>query len=311
MQFTIRASDGQSVRVESPNWMMAMGKAQALLDMDPAGMGRWVIETRPGGAVHVQDPVTGSSWDIEEFKSNIQVVASAASPKVEETPAPSPRRDDNFVAPTAPPPAFTMPSSRLSQPVAVPKTVLPTAPAAATTLSPQPAPQPAPPVVEEDEPESLAERLFDLSFDMMGASHKQAAVQALELILEFVPCEAASIVRGTINDPALTFLVASGPVGDKVIGRKIPFGQGIVGLCFDMKITLHVRDASKDERHESSVDRATGFESHEMLCCPIVDDMGRAFGVVELINPPEPFKLWHIETVETVARTLAGPLSAV
>ena len=109
--------------------------------------------------------------------------------------------------------------------------------------STQPKPSPAAPgptteTTEPDEPESLAERLFDLSFQIAGAPPDDAGRLALSILEEFIPCEAASVARGTLNDTSLHIIAASGPVGSRVQGMKIPFGQGIVGLCFDMGISV-------------------------------------------------------------------------
>lgn len=161
-----------------------------------------------------------------------------------------------------------------------------------------------------EEPEGLAERLFDLSFDIAGASSEEGAGLALKLIQEFVPCEAASVARGDLNDICLFIVAASGPVGDKMRGKKIPYGQGIVGLCFDMAITVQVDDVAHHKSHLAHIDRETGFQTRETLCVPIRDDMQRMFGVLQLINPANSFQDWHIECAETVARTLAGPLGA-
>ena len=160
------------------------------------------------------------------------------------------------------------------------------------------------------EPEGLAERLFDLSFDIAGASSEEGSKLALDLIQEFVPCEAASVARGGLNDTSLLIIVASGPVGDQLSGIRIPYGQGIVGLCFDMAITVQVDDVSHHKSHLSQIDQTTGFDTRATLCVPIRDDQQRMFGVLQLINPTNQFQDWHIECVETVARTLSGPLGA-
>jgi GAF domain-containing protein len=174
-------------------------------------------------------------------------------------------------------------------------------------MTPPPVPQPIIEEEEEEEPETLAERLFDLSFDIAEAAPGEAARLSLELIQEYVPCEAASIVRGTINDIALTFLAASGPVGGEIIGKRVPFGKGLIGLCFDMGLTVQINDVEHEKRHYSAMDQKTGFHTRSALCVPI-RDTGGSYGVIQLLNPPSNFTEWHIECVETVAGTLAGPL---
>jgi len=106
-------------------------------------------------------------------------------------------------------------------------------------------------------------------------------------------------------------VAASGPVADQVQGRKVPFGSGLVGLAFDIAGTLQVRDASSDSRHDADFDKSTGFETRGSLCVPVLTSDGRAFGVIQLLNPPgASFDTEQVDVVETVARTLATALDA-
>jgi putative methionine-R-sulfoxide reductase with GAF domain len=118
------------------------------------------------------------------------------------------------------------------------------------------------------------------------------------------------VARGTLNDTSLQIIAASGPVSEHVKGLTIPFGQGIVGLCFDMGFSIQVDDVSRHKSHLAKVDSQTGFLTRATLCVPIRDDSHRMFGVIQLINPKSDFLDWHIECAETVARTLSGPLAA-
>jgi adenylate cyclase len=77
-----------------------------------------------------------------------------------------------------------------------------------------------------------------------------------------------------------------------------------------MGLTVQVNDVAREERHYNDLDRQTGFQTRSSLCVPIRDEEGNAFGVIQLLNPKAAFSDWNIETVETVARTLVGPLGA-
>ena len=133
---------------------------------------------------------------------------------------------------------------------------------------------------------------------------------SLELILQVVPCEAGSVLRGSINDPSLKFVAAAGPVGDRLVGKELPFGEGIVGLCFDIGIAVQVNDVSSDERHFRAFDDATGFRTRDTLCVPIKNEHG-AFGAVQLINPAVAFETWQVDAVEQIVGTLATALSGI
>ena len=164
---------------------------------------------------------------------------------------------------------------------------------------------------EEEEEETLAERLFDLSMDLSMAEPDDACQLALDLALEFVDSDAGSVVRGSINDPALTFVAATGPVRDQIIGRQVPFGAGLVGLAFDVGGTLVVNDASSDSRHLDKIDQETGFHTMASLCVPVLTDDGHSYGVIQLLNQSgKGFSEQDVEVVETIAGTLANALRA-
>lgn len=248
---------GESVKVHAPNWMMAMSKAMAFMDIDPDSMGRWVAEPQDGSTVLVRDPQSGRTWK--------------ATPEGN----------------AAPPVPEALASSATAGPTL--------APAPATSLK---------------APDDLAERIFDLSFDITSQTPNVACSTALTLINEFVPCEASSVLRGTINDTALTFVAVNGPVAQDILGRKLPWGTGLVGTAFDLGISIQTSTEQSDA-HLKKVDSDTGFSTKAVLCVPVRNDTG-TFGVIQLLNPPGgKFLDWHIETVESVARTLAGALSTL
>ncbi len=164
--------------------------------------------------------------------------------------------------------------------------------------------------LKREEPESLAERIFDLSMDIATADIDEACGMALDIILEFVPSQAGSVARGTLNDPALVFVAARGPVADQIEGKEVGFGEGIIGMCFDMRGTLLVNDVASDTRHLDQLDRQTGFETLAVLCVPILDDENLGYVVIQLLNPPErAFNQGHVEIAESVAKILANSLA--
>ncbi len=170
-----------------------------------------------------------------------------------------------------------------------------------------PAPQPQHRAQEAEEDDDHIERLFELSGEIASASPDEACRAALRLVTQLVPCEAASIVRGTINDDALTFVAASGPVAAQIVGRKLPFGMGLSGLCFDLSIPVEVKEARGHEAHHAEFDRSTGFKTQGTLCVPVTDGALVA-GVIQLLNPPHGFDARTVLTLESIGRTLAGAL---
>lgn len=278
MEFTITAHNGDSVKSEAENWMVAIGKAFAFFEVEIEDVQRLTCSVSADGSVFVDGGDPTRSWMIRRVEQKIQVVAAARSARMEDIEPPRQKEKPKEVLPKTPPPQLTMP--------------------ARSTLR-----------KEVEDINALAERLFDLSMDIAVAEPDEACRMALDVIESFVPAEAMSIARGTLNDPCLTFVAASGPVSDRIIGRTIQFGEGIIGMAFDMGGTVQVRDAADHERHLHHMDSETGFSTQVALCVPITDDEGNSYGVIELLNPEgDQFSSQHVEAVETISRTLAGAL---
>lgn len=306
MEFTISATGGESVTVQSDNWMMALGKAISFFNLDPTLMGRWVITPGLSGVVHVEDPVIGKAWTVKPV-GVLKVVAiePTSLPPLDEDELDSPRTEDSGDDATIgePPPLLTMPMrSQLAPP------------------PPEPVHEPA--ITAEPagirrrntdmvvfSADNLAERLFDLSMELAGAPAETACEMALLLSCEMVPCEASSVARGSAADFHLTIAAATGPVADQLIGRKVPFGEGIVGLCFDARIPVQINDAQNDERHNTDFDQETGFITRDVLCVPVIGEDETVYGVIQLINPEVGIAPEHVDALVQIARTLASALA--
>lgn len=265
MEFTITSAAGDSVRVEAENWLAAMGRAVAFLDVDLRRVERLTCSTAPDGSVVVEDG--RRSWTIRTNGAELQVRVGGRS-KQETW---SPPATVISVAPEADlgldRPAVVMPESSLRR----------------------------------DE-RTLAEHLFELTTEVHSLSPAQAGERALDVILAFVRAEGCCVVRGTLNDPALEIVAARGPRAERVVGRRVGFGEGLVGMAFDMRDALVVPDVSPDTPH---VDLCEGSSLH-VLCVPLLDDEGGASGVVQLVNPADrPFPEASVTVVQVVARTLA------
>lgn len=314
VEFMVTASTGESVKVQSDNWMMAMGKAMNFFALDATSMGRWVITPGPKGEVSIEDPVRKASWTVRPLDMVVRVVAVRPTTEVplDDDDIPVRREPTGEIDPAdLPPPPLAMPTKSQLEAPAMPA---PT-PLLDDDEEWDPIAQVARPKVRRHETsgevfssESVAERLFDLSMDIAGAPPEEACQRALELALEFVPCEAGSVLKGTVADFELTIVAATGPIADQLRGRKIAYGTGLVGLCYDANTALQVNDAHKDARHLAEFDETYGFRTRDVLCVPVSNADG-IFGVIQLINPSAPFAEEQVIAVQTIAQTLASALS--
>ena len=65
---------------------------------------------------------------------------------------------------------------------------------------------------------------------------------------------------------------------------RIPSTAGIAGHCFQTGETLNIPDVYEDPRFLKTVDRATGYNTKNVLCMPLLGRSGQRLGAVELIN---------------------------
>ncbi len=277
LEFTITALNGDSVKIESDNWMTAMGKALAFFDIDILTAERLTCSPGKDGSVFIEVPGRSRSWMVRALAPEIQVRVSSTS---------APDREFEY---------------------------LPDSPVPTSDLSDGPPPELTMPVessLKKEDPEILAERLFDLSMDIAAADDDQACEFALALVMDFVRPAAASLARGTLNDSDMTIVSALGPMADSIRGGSVTFGEGLIGMAFDMRGTLMVNDVASDTRHLDQLGPEGAHETLAVLCVPVLDDESSAYGVIQLINPPDrPFDQEDVDTVETVSKTLAISLA--
>jgi len=164
----------------------------------------------------------------------------------------------------------------------------------------------APAEAEDDRPESLHEELFFQSMDITAAATVDAGCQAaLKILRELIPSESGGVLYASINDTDLHFVTAYGPAARKIVGKSIPMDTGVAGFCHLRGLGMIINDAGHDERHDTSVDRATGYHTERLLSAGIRDHSGNSFGCIQLLNPPDDFRDWHLEAVQVIASELA------
>jgi GAF domain-containing protein len=136
--------------------------------------------------------------------------------------------------------------------------------------------------------------------------------EILDIVVEAVPCEAASLLLVTGEDGTMTFVAATGPVAEKIKGLKIPPGIGIAGTCAAEHVTIGVSDVQKEPRFAKEISESLGFQTRSLLAVPIVfkGDLG---GVVELVNKSggDDWQRHEIELIERIARGCASVINLI
>src|SRR5262249_53740421 len=130
-------------------------------------------------------------------------------------------------------------------------------------------------------------------------------------------CEASAIMLLDQDQKHLFFKMATGEKGGMVTKFRIKVGEGIAGWVAEKRDVVLVNDVSKDERFTGQHDKASGFNTHSVLCVPMVAG-GDLIGVLEVLNKktPEGFTETDRQLLESLsslaalaianARVLAG-----
>ncbi|HEX8175962.1 MAG TPA: GAF domain-containing protein [Pyrinomonadaceae bacterium] len=106
----------------------------------------------------------------------------------------------------------------------------------------------------------------------------------LQLAAQSLNADAASVLVRDGDEGGLKFLVAIGPVADKLMDIRIPPGRGVVGFVFQSGQPMAV-DVSQDPNFYPIVDSATGYRTLITLATPLRVG-AEAVGVLQFVNRP-------------------------
>lgn len=72
--------------------------------------------------------------------------------------------------------------------------------------------------------------------------------------------------------------------GARLVEIRLPIGTGISGYVAKTGKTVVIKDASKDKRFYSGIDKKSGFQTKSMLCMPMKNRAKKIIGVFQIIN---------------------------
>lgn len=271
MEFTVTAGNGDSVKVESDSWLQALAKGLGFFDLDVETVDALSCVRESAEAVRVEHPGTQRQWVVKQTDLGVQ--PSERSSREQWVGA---RNDPSDVGldPSAPRPDIVMPDVTLRQ----------------------------------DDPKSLGEKLFDLSMEIDTLSLEDAAAATLRIAMAATRAGAGLVALGTLDDPGLAVVAAAGPGAHELRDRIVGFGEGLVGMCFDMADVIVVPDVDASTPH---VDVFPGESVVAALCVPVTDDNETIRGVVQFLNPAaRPFVQSDVDTALLVAKTLARTMAS-
>lgn len=116
---------------------------------------------------------------------------------------------------------------------------------------------------------SLAELDQQFSTDRVGAAHR---------LLQYASGASGSAGGGILfydaenQSPMLQFVAALGPARELLLGRSVPLGQGPVGVCANLGVSLNIKNLAQEVRFDGGVLTQLGLDVGPMLCIPLLHD---------------------------------------
>ncbi len=261
---------GLALSIEAENWMVAVGLAIEQLRADAIRVGTIACDLRADGAIEVSDPDAGPLLQFRPL-----------DPPLEE--------DEDTV----------LDSLRFDL-----------APAEAS-LARGAHRDGRDPVTEPPDPRFLETAgrqdllALEARADALGP-WPLSANDALDLLLEHVPAESASILAHEPHEQLLRFIATRGPRAGKLEGLAIPANAGIAGVVLRSGMTASIREAKDEPYHYGAVDAHTGYHTGALLALPIRQG-STVRGVLELMNP---FGAWSFApSHQRAAQVIADVLS--
>ena len=107
--------------------------------------------------------------------------------------------------------------------------------------------------------------------------------QILQSALDSIQAEDGSLLLVDEETKELSFVVVHGQVRSKLVGHRIPLGEGIAGWVAQHRESLIIGNAQTDPRFSPQTDQAYHFRTRSMICVPILFN-GRVLGVIQGLN---------------------------
>ncbi|KAB8142024.1 GAF domain-containing protein [Chloroflexia bacterium SDU3-3] len=105
----------------------------------------------------------------------------------------------------------------------------------------------------------------------------------MEQVCTLLNVEEGSLLLADEESGDLVFAYTSGPVGNQLLGQRIPRGRGLAGYVVRTGEAVIVNNAQNDTRFYDYTDKSTGFTTKALLAVPLRGVAGIR-GVIEVMN---------------------------
>lgn len=159
-------------------------------------------------------------------------------------------------------------------------------------------------VVAENALEDIFLEIHDL-FELK-MSIEAATDFVLDMAVEKIPCESASVLFATPDGAELYFAGARGPKAASVMDERLKIHEGIAGFCTQNGVSLMIDDVKDEPRFHAAITDELGLKVTSLICAPI-QIKGRIYGCIQLLNHKQGpvFKGAHLDALGYIGFQLA------
>jgi hypothetical protein len=116
-----------------------------------------------------------------------------------------------------------------------------------------------------------------------GRALEEVLSTFLDLAMQYVRCDAGSIILKQVGRSTLCFAAARGPKARSILSLTVPQRVGLAGFVSHYGVALAVSDVERDTRFYNGISKKLNYPTRSLVAVPLMAD-GLCFGCLELIN---------------------------
>ncbi len=105
----------------------------------------------------------------------------------------------------------------------------------------------------------------------------------MEQVCKLMGVEEGSLLLTEESSGDLVFAYTTGPIGNQLLGQRVPRGVGLAGYVVATGESVISNDVQRDGRFYANTDRATGYTTRTLMAVPLRGVAG-VQGVIEVMN---------------------------
>jgi GAF domain-containing protein len=158
----------------------------------------------------------------------------------------------------------------------------------------------------------LAQIAADTGAAIVPVGHDDLLRSTTELTQRLFDAAACSVALLEAKSDQLVFRSASGAGAARIVGQRLPVGQGIAGWVVSSGQPIGIAEVARDPRFARGVAEATGYVPSSILAVPLETER-EMLGVIEVLDPGEraPVGAQGMEILVLLARQTALAIESV